>query len=539
MKNLYCIFASALVLLGALQACTKTYVKEIVYENQKEETVIEDDDISKLLKTIPGVSHVEIKLPESQTDPQVKQYFFFYSQPVDHYAPAKGLFYQRVGLQLKDLDKPVVVNTQGYELSMDGEKVVKNDLMTLLDASWVEIEFRYFGQSQPEDLNNIEFTYLYSDQSAYDIHNIVAMLKANVFKNSNKWVATGGSKGGITSILHAYYADLNGWKDFDLYVPFCAPLLAGSAQSPLDASIGKYIFTNCGAGYPAGSQEAEGYANLQKILQQSVSKPILRNAILCQFHQKAPEQYLTIMNQLKGATEDRMLAGFLLGYMETLLGRFSEIPFSDWAQSVPDPDLIKDEPEQEESIIMSALDQVLYFVFMSEEDFKDLIYTKEVEEDQNTKAIHTAEDMLFQRNTPEYNLAYSVASVRELGAVGMDFSWLPSGSFLTPEVGYAVEDLAIGRAREMDYYEGQWDGGKLMQSVRSWVADSQQKMVFVYGTNDPWTGGAIDDAAAQANPNVVKVLNFGGCQDNRFLDAKHFTPQARKQIEEAVRNYLK
>lgn len=537
MKKIDCIFASALVLLGALQACTKTYVKEIVDENQTGNTVVEDDDISKLLKTIPGVSHVEIKLPESKTGSQVKQYFFFYTQPVDHYAPAQGLFYQRVALQLKDLAKPVVVITQGYELSMDGKAVKEDDLTTLLDANLVEIEFRYFGQSQPEDMNNVEFTYLYSDQSAYDIHNIVAVLKANVFKNGNKWIATGASKGGITSTLHAYYADLNGWKDFDLYVPFCAPFLPGSAQSPLDASVGKYVLTNCGAGYPAGSIEAVGYANLQKILQQSVSKPILRNAILCRFHQESPDQYLTIMNQLKGATEDRMLAGFLLGYMETLLTRFSDVPFSDWAQRVPDPDLIKD--EQEESIMMSPLDQVLFFIFMSEQDFKDLVYAKEAGEDEDTKAIHTADDMLPLRNNPEYSLAYSVASVRELGAVGMDFSWLPSGSFLTPEVGYAVEYLATGRAREMDYYEGQWDGGKLMQSVRSWIADSQQKMVFVYGTNDPWTGGAIDDAAAQANPNVVKVLNFGGCHNDSFLNAKQFTPQARKQIEEAVRNFLK
>lgn len=530
MKKIYYIFTSALVLLVALQGCNKTYLKEVVDESKKqnqEVPVIEDDEITKVLRGIKGVSNVTISLaalPQAQTKAEgvpagyVKQYFFSYAQPVDHNNPAKGTFYQRVAMQLTDLQNPVVVGTAGYALTMSGQNAISSDLVTFLNANYVEIEFRYFGDSQPEDLNNVEFTYLYSEQSAEDIHAIVAVLKANLFKQ-NKWIATGASKGGTTATLHAYFADQKGWKDFDLYVPFCAPFLAGTETSPLDAHIGKYTFFNCGAGYQAGSQEAKAYANLQKILLQCVSKPTLRNAVLCRYHSADAAGYRIIANQLKGATEERMLAGFYVSYLFTLQERFAYYPFSQWASLVPDPDLVQ-------------ADEVVNFLYMSEDEFKEKIKAAE------TKSIHTAEEMLAIRMRPNSDLAYRVAAIRELGCVGVDFSWLPEGGFLTPEVGYAVEDLAVGSARTFDYYEGQWDGGKLMTALREWVWNSKQKIVFVYGSNDPWTGGAIDDAAADANPNVVKVMNFGGYHDDAFLHENNYTKEASTKIQNAVKEFL-
>ena len=59
MKKIYSIFTSALVLLVALQGCNKTYLKEVVDESKKqnqEVPVIEDDEITKVLRGIKGVS---------------------------------------------------------------------------------------------------------------------------------------------------------------------------------------------------------------------------------------------------------------------------------------------------------------------------------------------------------------------------------------------------------------------------------------------------------------------------------------------------
>ena len=549
MKKIYNIFTSALVLLVALQGCNKTYLKEVVDESKKqnqEVPVIEDDEITKVLRGIKGVSNVTISLaalPQAQTKAEgvpagyVKQYFFSYAQPVDHNNPAKGTFYQRVAMQLTDLQNPVVVGTAGYALTMSGQNAISSDLVTFLNANYVEIEFRYFGDSQPEDMNNVNFTYLYSEQSACDIHEVVTMLKANLFKQ-NKWVATGASKGGITSTLHAFYADQKGWKDFDVYVPFCAPFLAGTANSPLDSSMGKYVFKSCGAGYPAGSKEAKGYANLQKILLQCESKPALREAVLCRYHSASVEHYRNIMTQFKGATEAHMLSGFYVDYMETLIDRFIYTPFSQWAQMVPDPDPIKEGDKPNVTILMSPLDQVLHFIFMSKEEFNALVKEEEEDNDDTKASTHTTEEMQALRIDPKMDMAYGVATMRELGTVGVDFSWLPENGFFTQALGYEVEEKAVGRARSWDYYEGQWDGGKLMTDIRNWVATGKQKMVFVYGSNDPWTGGAIDDAAAQANPNVVKVMNFGGWHDDAFLHENNYTKEASTQIQNAVKEFL-
>ena len=549
MKKIYTIFTSALVLLVALQGCNKTYLKEVVDESKKqnqEVPVIEDDEITKVLKGIKGVSNVTISLaalPQAQTKAEgvpagyVKQYFFSYAQPVDHNDPAKGTFYQRVAMQLTDLKNPVVVGTAGYALTMSGQNAISSDLVTFLNANYVEIEFRYFGDSQPEDMNNVNFTYLYSEQSACDIHEVVTMLKANLFKQ-NKWVATGASKGGITAALHAYYADQKGWKDFDVYVPFCAPFLAGTADTPLDSSMGKYVFESCGAGYPAASKEAVGYANLRKILLQCESKPALREAVLCRYHSTSMDHYRNIMTQFKGATEAHMLSGFYVDYMETLIDRFIYTPFSQWAQMIPNPDPIKEGDKPGVTILMSPLDQVLHFIFMPEDEFNALVKEAQEEDDDTKASTHTVQEMLALRVDPKMDMAYGVATMRELGTVGVDFSWLPENAFFTQALGYEVEEKAVGRARSWDYYEGQWDGGKLMTDLRNWVATGKQKMVFVYGSNDPWTGGAIPDAAAQANPNVVKVMNFGGWHDNAFLHENNYTKEASTQIQNAVKDFL-
>ena len=552
MKKVYSIFASALVLLGSLQSCNKTYIKEIVpkEENtQQQETVLEDDDFSKLLQTIPGVSGVtvmaapvtspseETKAADASASAYLKQYFFYFAQPVDHFNPAAGSFNQRVAIQLNgDLKNPVILHTQGYQMLMDGTFAWREDLRTILDANWIEVEFRYFGESQPEPMENLSFTYLYSAQAAADLHAVASTLKKYVFKDS-QWIATGASKGGITSGLQAYYSDLNGWKDFDLYVPFCAPFLPGSKTSPLDPAMGKYILTQCGAGYKKGTPEAEAYENLQKILKYSVTNKELRDALLCQFHQQSSASYQTIKAQLNGATEDRMLAGFLDQYMETLIGRFSYTPFADWAPLVPDPDA----PDETggNPLLMTSIDQVVNFVFMDEKRFEEQVKLINQKNDEDTKAIHTEADMLVLRYNPEAALPYDVQSVRELGCVGMDYSWLPENDFLTAEVGYQVEEAATGRYRGMDYFEGQWDGGELMTSFLSWVAtETTQKIIFVYGSNDPWTGGAIPDAAAEGNPNVVKVNSFGGIHDTAFLNRKVYTQEASDQIEAAVKKFL-
>ncbi len=102
-----------------------------------------------------------------------------------------------------------------------------------------------------------------------------------------------------------------------------------------------------------------------------------------------------------------------------------------------------------------------------------------------------------------------------------------------------MQEKASGRARSWDYYEGQWDGGKLMKDFRQWVyTESTQKILFVYGSNDPWTGGAIDAAAAEANPNIAFILEPGGFHTDYFLNPDYFSKETSQLIQTTIQVFL-
>ena len=274
MKKTYKLIATLLMAVLALQGCVKEYTKALPGEEQPtpEQPVVEDDDMVTLLKSIQGVSDVEMKMVPFANGSTIANYFFNYEQLVDQFDEKKGTFKQRIAMQLADPSAPVIVHTLGYAMTMEGKFAVEEHLKQFLNANWVEIEYRYFGSSLPEPLEDMNLTYLYSDQAAVDIHNVVTMLRENLFKD-NLWVATGSSKGGTTTGLQAYYSDKYGWKDFNLYVPFCGPFLAGTPESPTDRAIGSYLMTSCGFGYEESTDEAKAYVNLHKILKQCVTKP--------------------------------------------------------------------------------------------------------------------------------------------------------------------------------------------------------------------------------------------------------------------------
>ena len=535
MKKTYKIIATLLMAVLALQGCVKEYTNALPGEEQQtpEQPVVEDDDIVTLLKSIQGVSDVEMKMVPFANGSTIANYFFNYEQLVDQFDEKKGTFKQRIAMQLADPSAPVIVHTLGYAMTMEGKFAVEEDLKTFLNANWVEIEYRYFGSSLPEPLEDMNLTYLYSDQAAVDIHNVVTMLRENLFKD-NLWVATGSSKGGTTTGLQAYYSDMYGWKDFNLFVPFCGPFLAGTPESPTDRAIGRYLMTSCGFGYEESTDEAKAYVNLHKILKQCVTKPRLRNAILRAYHLQAVNYYQDVLS-VYGPREDAALCGALQLILEHLLGDFAYVPFGRWAPMVPDPDPIKEGEEDETTEDNELIQKVVDFVFMDNEDISKKLNGEQ--ENAETRATHTADDMYANRIL-DSGMPYGPQSVRELGCVGMDYDWVP-GPFITPALADEVQDKASGRAYSWDFYEGQWDGGKLMTAFRKWVyTESTQKILFVYGSNDPWTGGAIDSAAAETNPNIVLVVDPGGIHATDFLNQNSFTKESSQLIQTWTKAFL-
>jgi hypothetical protein len=170
------------------------------------------NDITKMLKKIDAVSSFE-KIEKLDT---LRSYYSLkFTQQLDKDNPEAGTFEQRVLLGHRGWDRPMVIITQGYG---GGGSFSSNrfyeELTTLIDANVLFVEHRYFDESTPSPCN---WDYLTIPNSMEDYHAITTAFK-EFYKN--KWLSTGISKGGSTSMFYrAYYPD-----DVDVSVPYVAPL---------------------------------------------------------------------------------------------------------------------------------------------------------------------------------------------------------------------------------------------------------------------------------------------------------------------------
>lgn len=61
-----------------------------------------------------------------------------------------------------------------------------------------------------------------------------------------------------------------------------------------------------------------------------------------------------------------------------------------------------------------------------------------------------------------------------------------------------------------------YDGGTSMQDIQAWMNDSAQRVILVYGENDPWSAGALQVSAAAQARNVRKYIAPSGNHGSRL-----------------------
>ncbi|MFC6061744.1 S28 family serine protease [Streptomyces ochraceiscleroticus] len=162
-------------------------------------------DIKDRLLAIPGMSLVQEK--------PVDGYRFFvlnYTQPVDHRHPGKGTFQQRITVLHKSTARPTVFFTSGYNVNTEP---TRSEPTKLIDGNQVSMEYRYFTPSRPEPA---DWKKLDIQQAAADQHRIFTALNGIYAKN---WIATGGSKGGMTATYYRRFYP----HDMDGTVAYVAP----------------------------------------------------------------------------------------------------------------------------------------------------------------------------------------------------------------------------------------------------------------------------------------------------------------------------
>lgn len=197
MKTMHIRYA-ALLLFVLLSASTSSFAQ----------TVLE--------QKINAISAIKEVRP-LETSEFSEKYVTYFTQPLDHRHPEKGSFRQRVIVAHVGFDRPTVIVTEGYGAAYALRSQYREELSKLLNANMIFVEYRYFLESTPEPK---DWQYLTAENSADDLHAITTAFK-NIY--SGKWIATGISKGGQTTLLYrTFYPD-----DVDISVPYVAPLCYG------------------------------------------------------------------------------------------------------------------------------------------------------------------------------------------------------------------------------------------------------------------------------------------------------------------------
>jgi PS-10 peptidase S37 len=165
-------------------------------------------DIGDELRAIPGLTVAERTAPQ----PGYRFFVMEYDQPVDHANPAGQRFKQRMTLLHRDYNAPMVAHNSGYFVSTRGGRA---QITQLLNGNQLSLEYRFFEPSRPTPA---DWSKLNIWQAASDQHRITMALKARLYRG--KWLTTGASKGGMTSLFHRrFYPD-----DVDGTVAYVAPI---------------------------------------------------------------------------------------------------------------------------------------------------------------------------------------------------------------------------------------------------------------------------------------------------------------------------
>lgn len=172
--------------------------------------------LEKVMQSVPGLQVEEIKAKA----PFIREFRIFLEQPLDHDDPESEPFRQQLILSHRHQTKPMVLVTEGYSMGRDFTR----ELSELLQCNQLRVEHRYFGQSKPSEM---KWQFLNLKQAAADYHRIVSIFK-KFYKN--KWLSTGWSKGGQTSLAYrSYYPD-----DVAVTVAYDAPLNLARRETRID-----------------------------------------------------------------------------------------------------------------------------------------------------------------------------------------------------------------------------------------------------------------------------------------------------------------
>ncbi|MFI5661208.1 S28 family serine protease [Streptomyces sp. NPDC051684] len=378
------------------------------------------------LRALPGVRVTGV------TD---KEGFPLYSlsitQPVDHARPGAGTFQQRFTLWHKSTAKPVVVYTGGYGLSSSTREPT-----TLLDANQLSVEHRFFEESVPS--GGTPWNKMTVQQEAADEHGIVQAVRP-LYEKTSKWLATGGSKGGMTATYHYRFYP----RDYDGVVAYVAPNDANNADDSGYEDFFKRV----------GTQECRDA--LAAVQREMLAR---RDTLLPKFEKTAKDEGYTFTNTL--GTTDRAYEFAVLDQV----WNFWQSGSVDNCPTVPDAKKVSDD-----ELYKWSLDHGL--------------------------SIYEDSTLGANSSGPYYRQAAA-----QLGWADLKFKNL-KGVRHYPDIYQPNSVLPADMRTTYD--------GTVIKGVDKWVRTTSQRMLFVYGQNDPWSAEQFTPSKNDSYKYVVPKSNHG------------------------------
>ncbi|UGY91534.1 S28 family serine protease [Streptomyces gobiensis] len=273
-------------------------------------------DIKDRILAIEGMSLVEEKPVEGY------RYFVLnYEQPIDHRQPKLGTFKQRISILHKSEDRPTVFFTSGYGLRTNPSR---SEPTRIVDGNQVSMEYRFFSPSRPDPA---DWTKLDIWQAASDQHRIFTAL-SGIY--DQKWVSTGGSKGGMTATYYRRFYP----QDMDGTVAYVAP---NNVRNKEDSSYDRFF---------AGVSTPECRKRLAAVERESL---VRRDEMVERYEKWATDEGYTF--DLYGSA-DRAYEVLALD----LVWAFWQYQDEAQCKDVPDPDVPTDE-------LYAFMDRVVGFDF--------------------------------------------------------------------------------------------------------------------------------------------------------------------------------
>ena len=157
------------------------------------------DEVLDRLNAIPGLTIVQ----ERPTPWGGRFFVLTYEQPVNHLAPWKGTFRQRVTLYHESFAEPIVFYSGGYGI---GTNPSRTEVTQILEGNQLVVEHRFFPPSRPDPPDWSDLTIF---QQASDDHRLVRAFRP-LYRG--RWLRSGASKGGMQATYHTrfYPGDVHG-----------------------------------------------------------------------------------------------------------------------------------------------------------------------------------------------------------------------------------------------------------------------------------------------------------------------------------------